>query len=169
MPCGLDSMDTQERPLHAVHVLVSLCIRSAATALSPVQYEWGITCTARCAALCPCACACAGADGLFMVVDERGVFKDDSFQAAVAALQDGNAAAATAQSGKGSGKGDKKQQPKQVWTRSCDLAGLAHCTLLVGQARQHQSKDWQGFHLQPVAVITRCKAIRRHTWFPQHM
>jgi hypothetical protein len=54
-----------------------------------------------------------GADGLFMVVDERGVFKDDSFQAAVAALQDGNAAAATAQSGNGGGKGDKKA-PKQV-------------------------------------------------------
>jgi len=50
-----------------------------------------------------------------MVVDERGVFRDDSFQAAVAALQDSNAAAATAQSGKGgrNSKGDKKQ-PKQV-------------------------------------------------------
>lgn len=48
-----------------------------------------------------------------MVVDERGVFKDDAFQAAVAALQDSNAAAATAQSGKGGSKGDKKQ-PKKV-------------------------------------------------------
>jgi hypothetical protein len=48
-----------------------------------------------------------------MVVDERGVFKDDCFQAAVAALQDGNAAAATTQNVKGANKGDKKQ-PKQV-------------------------------------------------------
>jgi ATP-dependent RNA helicase DOB1 len=65
-------------------------------------------------------CAVPGADGLFMVVDERGVFKDDSFQAAVAALQDGNAA----QSGKGGGKGDKKQ-PKQVrgcWTHGAQPA-----------------------------------------------
>jgi hypothetical protein len=50
-----------------------------------------------------------------MVVDERGVFKDDSFQAAVAALQDSNAAAATGQGGKGGSKGGKKQ-PKQVGT-----------------------------------------------------
>lgn len=50
-----------------------------------------------------------------MVVDERGVFKDDSFQAAVAALQDSNAAAATGQGGKDGSKGDKKQ-PKQVGT-----------------------------------------------------
>uniref|UniRef100_A0A383WJ44 Helicase ATP-binding domain-containing protein n=1 Tax=Tetradesmus obliquus TaxID=3088 RepID=A0A383WJ44_TETOB len=46
----------------------------------------------------------AGAEGLFMVVDERGVFRDDNFQAAVAALQDSTAAAATA---KGSGAGGK--------------------------------------------------------------
>jgi hypothetical protein len=57
-----------------------------------------------------------------MVVDERGVFKDDSFQAAVAALQDGNVAAATAQSGKGANKGDKKQ-PKQVITSAQFLGG----------------------------------------------
>jgi hypothetical protein len=63
-----------------------------------------------------------------MVVDERGVFKDDSFQAAVAALQDGNAAAATAQSGKGANKGDKKQ-PKQVM--EVVLAGeKKHCGFL---------------------------------------
>lgn len=66
-----------------------------------------------------------GADGLFMVVDERGVFKDDSFQAAVAALQDSNAAAATSQSGKGGSKGDKKQ-PKQVRPRALLWQLLLH-------------------------------------------
>ena len=37
-----------------------------------------------------------GADGLFLVVDERGVFREDSFQKAVASLtdQEGGAAAA---------------------------------------------------------------------------
>lgn len=30
----------------------------------------------------------AGADGLFLVVDERGVFREDSFQKAVASLTD---------------------------------------------------------------------------------
>lgn len=36
-----------------------------------------------------------GADGLFLVVDERGVFREDSFQKAVASLtdQEGSAAA----------------------------------------------------------------------------
>lgn len=45
-----------------------------------------------------------------MVVDERGVFRDDNFQAAVAALQESSAAAAT----KAGGKGKDKTQAKQV-------------------------------------------------------
>ena len=42
-----------------------------------------------------------GADGLFLVVDERGVFREDSFQKAVASLtdQEGSAAAGGAPSG----------------------------------------------------------------------
>lgn len=55
----------------------------------------------------------AGADGLFMVVDERGVFRDDNFQAAVAALQEAGAAAAT-KAGKGAGGKDGKGQSKTV-------------------------------------------------------
>jgi ATP-dependent RNA helicase DOB1 len=54
-----------------------------------------------------CAFA-AGAEGLFMVVDERGVFRDDNFQAAVAALQDSTAAAATKGAAGGMGKGQAK-------------------------------------------------------------
>jgi hypothetical protein len=65
----------------------------------------------------------AGAEGLFMVVDERGVFRDDNFQAAVAALQDSTAAAAT----KGAAGGKGQKQAKTV--RGC--AGQhnvhAHC------------------------------------------
>jgi hypothetical protein len=48
-----------------------------------------------------------------MVVDERGVFRDDNFQAAVAALQDSTAAAAT----KGGGGSKGKSQAKTV--RGC--------------------------------------------------
>ncbi|KAG2452954.1 hypothetical protein HYH02_002291 [Chlamydomonas schloesseri] len=43
----------------------------------------------------------AGGDGLYMVVDERGVFRDDNFNKAVAVLTE------TDPSGKGSGKGSK--------------------------------------------------------------
>ena len=38
----------------------------------------------------------AGGDGLFMVVDERGAFRQDNFQKAVAALSDAATEAATA-------------------------------------------------------------------------
>lgn len=64
---------------------------------------------------CPCLLFCPGADGLFMVVDERGVFRDDNFQAAVAALQEARAAAATkASGGKGAGGKDGKGRAKSV-------------------------------------------------------
>lgn len=67
----------------------------------------------------------AGADGLFMVVDERGVFRDDNFQAAVAALQEAGAAAATkAAGGKGAGGKDGKGQAKNVSV--CRVLGASH-------------------------------------------
>jgi hypothetical protein len=70
-----------------------------------------------------------GAEGLFMVVDERGVFRDDNFQAAVAALQDSTAAAAT----KGSGAGGKgKSQAKTVRRHNpacCGFMLLLLCTV----------------------------------------
>ncbi|KAG2483942.1 hypothetical protein HYH03_017262, partial [Edaphochlamys debaryana] len=46
----------------------------------------------------------AGADGLYMVVDERGVFRDDNFQKAIAVLQDGADGGGAGGKGKG-GKG----------------------------------------------------------------
>ncbi len=112
-----------------------------------------------------CAVLCyAGADGLFMVVDERGVFKDDSFQAAVAALQDSNAAAATAQSGKGRNKGDKKQ-PKQV----CGPRELVYGTVSVISAvllacsavYEPQCDHPQGHALRPYLT---CVAQTRTHW-----
>ena len=52
----------------------------------------------------------SGSEGLFLVVDERGVFREDNFQKAVAALTD------TAADGKGMGakKGEGKKDSKQV-------------------------------------------------------
>lgn len=63
---------------------------------------------------CAATASVAGADGLFMVVDERGVFRDDNFQAAVAALQEAGAAAATKAGGKGAGGKDGQGQAKIV-------------------------------------------------------
>ena len=66
-----------------------------------------------------------GADGMFLVVDERGTFREDSFSKAVAALNDAEEAAASAQrsgdkgsGGKGGGGGggvvNKKDQKSDV-------------------------------------------------------
>ncbi|GLC55868.1 hypothetical protein PLESTB_001037800 [Pleodorina starrii] len=50
----------------------------------------------------------AGGDGLYMVVDERGVFRDDNFQKAVGALTDTDAGGGKAKGGKGGGGGGAK-------------------------------------------------------------
>ena len=39
----------------------------------------------------PCTPCPAGSDALYMVVDERGVFREDNFQKAVAVVQDADA------------------------------------------------------------------------------
>ncbi|KAK9804329.1 hypothetical protein WJX72_007219 [[Myrmecia] bisecta] len=54
----------------------------------------------------------AGSDGLYMVVDEKGTFRDDNFQKAVAALTESSAAAAQDSKGKGSKKGATKDTGK---------------------------------------------------------
>lgn len=48
-----------------------------------------------------------GSEGIHMVVDERGKFREDNFQKAIAALADTSAAASAA-----SGKGGKRQKGK---------------------------------------------------------
>ena len=52
-----------------------------------------------------------GAEGLFLVVDEKGKFRDENFQRAMALLQ-GGGAGEVAETGAGGGAGDKKQRNK---------------------------------------------------------
>lgn len=57
----------------------------------------------------------AGAEGLFLVVDEKGKFRDDNFQRAMSQLQSGGGEGAdgsTAGGATGGGGGDKKQRNK---------------------------------------------------------
>ncbi len=55
-----------------------------------------------------------GSDGIHMVVDEKGKFREDNFQKAIAALADTAAAAALLTGGQAAEKGGKRQKVKST-------------------------------------------------------
>ncbi len=72
----------------------------------------------QCSNCCP-----SGADGLFMVVDEKGIFRDDNFQKGIAALTDANADGGAAAAARKS-KESKEPGGKRGGTKATDCYKL---------------------------------------------